>query len=205
MKPYNHINTDYDVNICYAYVSDLDIDEKEISEYRKKKLKAIKTESARKQSLGAEAVLIANIRKNVSDAVFPLKYEADKNGKPEFVNACDIHFSLSHSKNIAVCAIAQTPVGVDVQEIKEPNLKIAEKYFTQNELSLNDGSDSWFMHIWSRKEAVAKAEGTGISIGLSKIDVSSNNVILNGEKYYVQDIAIQDKNYCMAVAVKISD
>lgn len=190
------------VNICYAEIAEITVDEKEISEYRKNRIDKIKTETARCQSLGAEAVLIANMKKNVPDAVFPLEYAADENGKPYFTDS-DIHFSLSHSKNIAVCAIADAPVGVDVQEVKKPNLAIAKKHFTQNELDTNDGSDRWFMRIWTRKEAVAKADGKGISAGLSEFDVSGDTAVLNGKKYYVHDIAIQDENYCMAVAVMI--
>ncbi len=205
MELYDYINTDCGVKICCADVSGVSVDDDEISEYRKNRLAVIKTEAARKLSLGAEAVLIANIKKNVSDAVFPLKYGADEKGKPKFAEDCGIHFSLSHSGSIAACAIASMPVGIDVQEIKAPNMKLAEKYFTANELEGNDGSYGWFMRIWARKEAVAKAEGTGVSIGLSDIDVSGDDVRLNGDRYYVQDIAIQNDSYCMAVAVKLSD
>ncbi len=202
---YNYITADFGVDICYADVSEISVNENEISEYRKNRISLIKSEAARKQSLAAEVALISLAKKLELTDVFPLEYKADENGKPYFADRQDVHFSLSHSGDIAVCAMAKSPVGVDVQEIKTPNMKLAEKYFTENELKTNDGSRDWFMRIWARKEAVLKAEGTGISLGLSKIDVSCDNVVLNGEKYYVQDIAIQDKSYCMAVAVKIFD
>lgn len=204
MDIYNYITAEYDINICYADVYSVDIDENEISEYRKNRINAIKSETALKQSIGAEAVLVALAKKTNITKEFPLEYNADISGKPKFVNDNRIHFSLSHSGKFAACAMAKMPIGIDVQMIKKPNLQIAKKYFTDNELKLNDGSEKWFMRIWARKEAVVKAEGSGISIGLSKIDVSCNNVKLNDDEYYVEDIAIQNEKYCMAVAVKLT-
>lgn len=203
MNGYNYIDGRYGVNICYGRTEFTDIDNSELSEYRINRLKQLKTEKSRLQSMAAEAVFTANMKKNYPHICIPLRYTADNNGKPHFTDNCGIYFSLSHSGKIAVCAAAKLPVGVDVQAVKDYNEAIAKRYFTVDEYSMAKNNDKIFTRIWARKEAVAKAEGTGISIGLNLIDVSGNEVLLNGERYYVEDVAAVTENYCMATAVKL--
>lgn len=39
-----------------------------------------------------------------------------KHGKPLIKNS-NIHFNISHSRKYTICAIGNTPVGIDIQEI----------------------------------------------------------------------------------------
>ena len=43
----------------------------------------------------------------------------DKNGKPYFDSKPDIHFSISHSGDYAMCAFSDNPIGADIQKIQE--------------------------------------------------------------------------------------
>ncbi len=98
-------------------------------------------------------------------------------GKP-FAPECDIHFSISHSGNmlwVALCRGAQ--VGIDVeQERPIPNLtELAEILHSgeYQELMFAQESSrlSTFYRCWTRKEAVLKAIGVGLSASLNSFQV----------------------------------
>ena len=65
--------------------------------------------------------------------------DADSSGKPYIVDS-DIHFNISHSGDYVMCCCSKAPVGCDIQQIKALNIKVARRFFTENEynLLLND-------------------------------------------------------------------
>lgn len=90
-------------------------------------------------------------------------------GKPYFNNLPQLHFSVSHSGNIFVCAFSDVPVGVDIQEYKnrpdeaERCRKIAARFFHPDEADALDADTvSAFYNIWTAKEAYVKLTGEGI-------------------------------------------
>jgi len=108
-------------------------------------------------------------------------------GKPYFLNS-NIYFSISHSHGICAVAVADRPVGVDVEIIKttypphmiERSLTIAEQ----------DSFDGDFTHLWCRKEAVAKMTGEGITGYPNNIDTTEykfneQQIEHAGQKYWL--------------------
>lgn len=89
-------------------------------------------------------------------------------------------FSVSHSGNRVVMAVAKgTPLGVDVEE-NRPDLAIdllAEEALTPSEAEsltqypVADRTEA-FLAMWTRKEAVLKSTGQGLSIPLKSFCVS---------------------------------
>lgn len=112
-------------------------------------------------------------------------------GKPYFQDS-DIHFSISHSHAVCAMAIADHPVGVDVEVIKKtypPHL--IERSLTDAEKAVYDGD---FTHIWCRKEAVAKMTGEGITGYPVNIDTTNytfdeKQIEWNGQKYWLVAVA----------------
>jgi 4'-phosphopantetheinyl transferase len=110
-----------------------------------------------------------------------LRFDANSFGKPELhpsdSSSC-LHFSLSHSRSIAVLAVAKgEPVGVDVEEVRPIEPEVADSHFSASERwQLNQlQGDAWllgFYRCWTRKEAILKAEGVGLSRPLDSFDVS---------------------------------
>ncbi len=149
----------------------------ELSEYRKKKISSIRSEQNKKQSLGAELLLIYAVKKYYPHILLPLEFLVSDHGKPAVKGVSEFHFSLAHSGDVAILAIAQTEVGIDIESKHRTSGAIAEKYFSARE------RESEFCHVWTRKEAVAKAEGTGIGLGLGTFDVTDDTVCLNGITY----------------------
>ena len=122
-----------------------------------------------------------------------IRVEKNKYGKPHVVGKRGVHFNISHSGDYVVCAVAGSPVGIDVQEHKSGGLDIAERFFSQEEKeALKRASDSedekrkLFYDMWSLKEAYIKCIGTGLykpldEFGIVKID-GEYKLCENGEE-----------------------
>ncbi len=87
-------------------------------------------------------------------------------GKPYLKDYPDFNFNISHSENILAVAFSNSPVGVDVEKIRDANLKIAQRYFSEQEKKLAHNNDGFF-YVWTRKEACIKQNGKGLSVPLS--------------------------------------
>jgi len=95
-----------------------------------------------------------------------LRFHTNGFGKPELDHgdsSSSFHFSLSHSRSIALLAVANGgPVGVDVEEVRPIEPEVADSHFSASErLQLNQlQGNAWllgFYRCWTRKEAILKA------------------------------------------------
>jgi 4'-phosphopantetheinyl transferase len=89
-------------------------------------------------------------------------------GKP-YVPGDPVHFNLSHSGGVALIAVADEPVGVDVEACGPTRdaLAIARRFFTPEEAGAlarlaPPERDRAFLRVWTRKEAILKARGLGL-------------------------------------------
>jgi 4'-phosphopantetheinyl transferase len=115
---------------------------------------------------------------------FDQEFHINKYGKPSLKNTLaedSIYFNMSNSENICVYAFTKDgDVGVDMEKIHDmTNMdSIVERFFSPSEnikfCSLPEHSrKKYFFKYWTRKEALLKAMGTGLSFPLDKIDVIS--------------------------------
>ena len=87
-------------------------------------------------------------------------------GKPEFVD-CPLHFSLSHSGNLAAALISDVPCGVDVERVRpEVALRLRARCLSPEEQ--RRGLD--FFECWTRKECIGKLNGAGMDGNPAKLD-----------------------------------
>lgn len=103
-------------------------------------------------------------------------------GKPYFPSYPDFHYNISHSGGLVVCAAADHPLGIDLQEIPaDPAraLKIASHFFSAEEQESlrdllphsdhqkDDKSNSLlcrlFTRFWTARESYIKLTGRGLS------------------------------------------
>lgn len=171
--------------IFYAYISDIDLekDSMSVSQYRLNKIQRLRQDDDKKRSLLSELLLLYGLNKLEIPHTTPLEFNENDHGKPYIKDISNWQFNISHGGDMAVCAISENAVGVDIEDIARESRGISEKYFTDAEKEL---SEKYGMsYIWTRKEAVAKANGTGIGIGIERIDTSNDTVILDGEEYRV--------------------
>lgn len=88
--------------------------------------------------------------------------------------------SLAHSARLAVCAWSdEGKIGVDVEPLDRRVARaeeIAYHYFSTGEQALLAASpdrDTVFLRIWTRKEALGKALGTGLNAETARLDTTA--------------------------------
>lgn len=134
--------------------------------------------------------------------IFETDISIDTYKKP-YLKDYPVHFNISHSKDLVACAIAEFPVGLDV-EFYDTSVNHLDFEFqmTENELKKIHNSrniiNSFFTY-WTEKESVIKAHGEGMMIPLESFEVMNNETKIHGEKFFTKDIFI-DKNYCSCIA-----
>lgn len=76
------------------------------------------------------------------------------------------HVSLTHAENRAVAALAERPVGIDLERVAARDASVTEFLLHPSERALLDtlplSEDAAFTLCWTLKEAVLKALGTGL-------------------------------------------
>ena len=86
-------------------------------------------------------------------------------GKPYF-SVGDWHFSISHTKKHAFCAISDASVGLDAEEAdRKIDLRLAEKILSPYEKAQFDESADKreaLLKFWVLKEAAVKCSGEGL-------------------------------------------
>lgn len=86
-------------------------------------------------------------------------------GKPYFAEG-GYHFSITHTKHYAFCALSENNIGIDAEELdRKLNLKLAEKVLSPGEKAQFDASEDKIhalLTFWVLKEAAAKLTGEGL-------------------------------------------
>ncbi len=92
-------------------------------------------------------------------------------GKPYFEGE-EHHFNLSHSGDIAVCCLAERPVGVDFQLPRHSRPAFLDKLCSPQErewLRRFNDSQLAFALLWAMKESAVKYTGRGITRPIANI------------------------------------
>ena len=86
-----------------------------------------------------------------------------ENGKPVLKENIGIYFNLSHSGRYVAGVFSDSEVGIDVEQIRKGQMKVAERFFCPEEyLALQKGkmkkADCYFTELWTRKDASSQAQ-----------------------------------------------
>lgn len=98
-------------------------------------------------------------------------------GKPYLVGDCELAFNLSHSQDLMLLAASRSrQIGVDVEAIRPiADLeRLARRCLASSEWEAwqnlsEDGRLSAFLRFWTLKEALAKASGQGLRLGIKRL------------------------------------
>ena len=96
-----------------------------------------------------------------------LVFSYNEHEKPMLKEVSNIHFSISHCKEAIAVAVADRPVGIDVETLRMPSEALAERVMDEGEklrFDISDTPEDFFTALWTAKEAVMKCRGTGIVI-----------------------------------------
>jgi 4'-phosphopantetheinyl transferase len=111
-----------------------------------------------------------------------LRFDFDKNNKPilKHDGKSVINFNLSHSGEYVLIAISDKFIGIDIERYEyDSGLKqIMELIFSDSEISFINKQDSplrIFYKLWTRKEALLKANSSGLSNMIKYIPCLNGN------------------------------
>ncbi|MBE6692613.1 MAG: 4'-phosphopantetheinyl transferase superfamily protein [Ruminococcaceae bacterium] len=135
-----------------------------LSEERKNAVSRMRFENDRKRSVLGEYLARKGISAQVGIPEKDIKILRTENGKP-FCDNSDMHFSIAHSGDNVVCAVDDSPVGIDVEVIRPLDLRITKFACTERDLDfINTAStqtekELLFFKLWTAKEAFIKFHG----------------------------------------------
>lgn len=112
-----------------------------------------------------------------------LRFVDNEFGKPALAESDGLHFNLSHARDLAVIGLTRGgPIGVDVERIRPLVNRdaLVGDYFSESERDWLNGRplqrrDRDFLRLWTGKEAVLKALGTGLAIQAKDVSVCSSD------------------------------
>jgi len=162
-----------------------------LSDERREKVQKIRSASGKKESVVAYLLLRLALLEiyTINDIVV---FDHLDKGKPVLRDFPQIHFNLSHSKNVAACVVSDFEVGVDVQYIRKVSDKAAKRVLTKaeyEEFKTKPDPDEYFCKIWAIKESVMKKTGQGMAAAFNKLPVND-----------IKDISVfREKDYFCSV------
>ena len=193
-----------------AFLKDQDVFDKKINTLPKSfsdRVREYKLLDDRVRSLGGY-LLLNNALETLKVPFGSRVITIDENGKP-FIENCSYFFNLSHSGERAFLTVSDKKVGCDVEKIREVDLNVAKRFFTEKESERlfdlgKEEQKTEFFKIWTRKESFIKAVGKGFLIPLNSFSASGNSVLLkaDGEFYFTTRILGE---YVLSVCSKEKD
>lgn len=176
-----------------------------VAQSRREKVLSYKIREDQKRSLAAGLLLeqILNEKGYSGDQI-----AVGENGKLYLPGVDDFFFSLSHSGEYAACVVSDVPVGVDIQQKREPKANIARRFFQCEEAEHiekqpEEKQTDLFFRYWTGKESYLKLKGQGILGGLDSffVDLEEKRIIDN---YNDQEIYLKEykclEDYYISVA-----
>jgi 4'-phosphopantetheinyl transferase len=180
-------------NVFHEYIKNFPADIKEkITRYRR-------WEDAHACMYGKLLLKKALVDFKLNCKLEDLKYS--RNQRPYF-DRSDFDFNISHSGNFIVCIVSnEMRLGIDVEEKKNIEIDDFESHFHKDEWDkIINSADviSSFYKYWTRKEALVKADGAGLSDSLKNIDLSksSQQVIFNERTWLLREVVLAPGYKC---------
>lgn len=141
-----------------------------------------------------------------------IRYDYGLQGKPYLIDYPDVHFSLSHSGNMAVLAISDREVGIDVQERRGYQEKVAKRFYHEKEIAeieaISDtvGKSNCFYQMWTAKEAYIKYTGKGMRQELRSfcVDLANERILEEGREIAIcKTIPMENNDYFCSLVCDI--
>ena len=162
------------IKLAYCNVEDLDLKRAYglVSKNRQDKIEFYRFEKDKKLSAGAYLLL----KKLLSDeGITNPTFKTARYGKAYISNHENIHFNLSHSEKMVLCALSDMEVGADIEYVDSSiDLNIAKNYFYNSEYEsiMNaENPEEEFFRYWVLKESYMKYTGLGMNLELDSFEI----------------------------------
>ncbi len=162
----------------------------------------------RQRYISAHAAVREILARYLNCAAASVYFEPDgENGKMRLPGASAPAINLAHSGGMALLCVASLgTVGIDVEQVHAltdlPELVMA--HFSRAERALlraNADPIEAFFQIWTRKEALLKAVGSGLTVELRGVEVGSLALAEYGEREFELESFTPAPDYIAALAL----
>lgn len=143
----------------------------DMSPIRREKVARLQSEKARLLSVAAERALCLALQAFDSDFTPPAAYRYLPSGQPCLLKGWP-HISLAHGGDFGVAAVADIPIGVDIEGAIQAAPHLMQRCLHPEEWEACQRADDpvdFFRAAWVAKESYVKMTGEGLSIPLSSI------------------------------------
>lgn len=132
-----------------------------------------------------------------------ISYQLGVHGKPVLQQA-PLHFNVSKTKGFNVYCFGPVVAGIDIERI-DPARRFPEIEATQLHPDEKEkvNSDHDFFAVWTRKESVLKADGSGITDHLALMNTANRMVAYRDQTYQVFTVA--GDTFVLSFAVAASE
>jgi len=173
-----------------------------VSKEKQEQIKRFRFDIDKKLCLYSQLLVRTEICKTLNIRNGEFFFVKNEYGKPHLKNYPNFHFNLSHTRNAIAVAIFDKPVGVDVEKIRNADLKIAKRFFAESEFAYivksEIGTDKRFYDVWTKKEAYIKYVGKGLSIPLNSFDVLCTDISRQTQTFekdgYIISVSSESQN-----------
>lgn len=153
-----------------------------LSETERARLDRLRIPGARDLFLTAHALVRLSLSRLERVDPADWQFSPDIHGRPQIsAPATTLQFSLSHTRDLACCAITSGhEVGIDAEDISRPRPPgLAERFFSAQECRHlhgmpADDQPAQFFQYWTLKEAYVKARGAQLLVSLKSCGFSRN-------------------------------
>ncbi len=168
----------YTLNIEKSLPSHLkEIFLQQVSEEKRCKIARYRREIDGQRTLLGEVLIRVMLGGHLKISPKHLVFKENEYGKP-YLEGNPLYFNISHSGDWVVAAISDAPVGIDVEQVRQADLGIAERFFAVSEYNAikasayKDKQNQLFYTLWSGKESYIKMIGKGLTISLDSFTLT---------------------------------
>lgn len=179
---------------CYKYdirdLSDTEYNKwcSQMSEEKQQRVDRFRFKDDRKRTVVGEMLARKAIAEWCGVTPESIIFGKKEHGKP-YAKDLAVEFNISHSGDMVVCAVDDNPVGIDIEQIRPINLKVAKHICTNDEMFYLFGyipteqdfcyADNIeiltrFFELWTKREACGKYIGVGLLYQMKEYDYSIN-------------------------------
>lgn len=147
---------------------------------KRKRIMQMQSDIDRKLSLYAEVLVrcIACRALNINNS--NIEIIRNEYGKPYWKGNQDFHFNISHTHNAIAVAVADSPVGIDIERVRPVNDLVVRRFYSAREQKYVYGSreetNARFSEVWTRKEACIKCNERDTSVRAFHIDAFKGKI-----------------------------
>ena len=162
----------------------------------RERIKAYRRWQDRQAGILGRLLLDDLYRELLHTATGPEGWSVDTYQRPYLDGYPDFDFNISHTDGLVACvaAVGAGRIGVDVERKGAVDITEFRRVFTGREYArleaLPDPAEE-FYRLWTRKEAVMKADGRGFYLDAAGIDCLADAVTIDGRAYAVRPLDLR--------------